>query len=261
MLRGTLDFLKMILESDEIITDINDGLRLIAKRDGLTFGTDAYLLSAFVRKQTRARAVDLGSGTGIIPMLLLAKGKLASVEAVELQPDFAALITRNAELNQLSDRLHAHCTDVRMLTPERFGGTVDVVLSNPPYMHTGGKANLSERKNIARHEIAGGIGDFCDAASCILKYGGLFYTVFRPDRLCDLMDALRRASLEVKRMTVVHARAELPPCLVLCESKKGAAPGLYVTPPLIMYTHGEHYTDTLSKIYETGEFDEHYNRP
>ena len=250
----------MIYE-DETITEINDGLKLIAKRDGLTFGTDAYLLSAYVRRQARARVADLGSGTGIIPLLLLARKKIASADAVELQPDFSELIGRNAALNGMENILRPVCSDVRELTEASLGGTVDAAVSNPPYMKSTGKPNESERKNIARHEIAGGIGDFCDAAARILKHGGLFYTVWRPDRLCELTGALTAAKLEPKRMTFVHARAELPPCLVLTEAKKGAAPGMYVTPPLIMYEHDSVYTDALTKIYETGEFDEHYQRP
>ena len=251
----------MDIRNDEMLTDINDGLKVIQKRDGLTFGTDAYLLAAYIRRQARATAVDLGSGTGIIPLLMLARKKVAAVHAVELQTDFAELITRNSELNGFSEILTAHSADVRDIGADTFGGTVDIALSNPPYMKTSGKANESERKNIARHEIAGTIADFCAAASRLLKHGGLFYTVWRPDRLCELTGALTASGLEPKRMTFVHARAELAPCLVLCEAKKGAAPGMYVTPPLIMYTRGSVYTETLTKIYETGEFDESYTRP
>ena len=250
-----------MIYQDESITDINDGLKLIQKKDGLTFGTDAYLLAAYVRRQSRATAADLGSGTGIIPLLLLQNKKIASAYAVELQEDFADLIGRNAALNGFEASLKPMLSDVRELSQRSLGGCVDLAVSNPPYMKPTGKANESMRKNIARHEIAGGIEDFASAASRILKHGGLFYTVWRPDRLCELICALSASGLEPKRMTFVHARAELAPCLVLCESKKGAAPGIYVTPPLIMYTTGSEYTDALTKIYTTGEFDEHYQRP
>lgn len=251
----------MKIYEDENLININEGLSLIEKKDGLTFGTDAYLLSAYVRRQSKAHAVDLGSGTGIIPLLLLARGKVASVEAVELQEEFAELIERNAELNDFSERMFAHCADVREINADSFGRTVDIAVSNPPYMKTSGKPNGSDRKNIARHEVAGGISDFCGAAGRILKHGGLFYTVYRADRLCELISALTAAKLEPKRMTFVHARAELPPCLVLCESKKGASPGMYVTPPLVMYSSGSVYTEALEKIYETGEFHESYQKP
>lgn len=249
-----------MIEKDEILTPINEGLSLIQKKDGLTFGSDAYLLAAFVRKQSRALACDLGSGTGVIPLLLLARNKVASVAAYEVQPDFAGLISRNAELNGFTDRLTARSADLRELFAEDLG-RFDVVTSNPPYMKTSGKKSESDRRNIARHEVCGGIEDFCAAAYRLLRHGGLFYVVYRPDRLCDLLSSLRGARLEPKRITLVHSRAELPPCLVLCEAKKGAAPGVFVTPPLIMYKRGSEYTDALSGIYETGDFDEYYQRP
>lgn len=251
----------MDILNDEKLLTVNNGLKLIEKKDGLTFGTDAYLLSAYVRSQSRARCVDLGSGTGIIPMLLLSNCKAAEVHAVELQQDFAELIARNSAINSLEGKLITHCADVRDITPDSLGGIFDTAVSNPPYMKTSGKANTSERKNIARHEIAGSIKDFCGAAYRILRHGGLFYTVWRPDRLTELITALCASRLEPKRMTFVHAREELPPCLVLCEAKKGAAPGIYVTPPLIMYKNNSSYTDELNKIYETGDFDESYKRP
>lgn len=250
----------MNLLQDETLTEINHNLKIIQKKDGLTFGSDAYLLSAYVRRSPKARSADLGSGTGIIPLLLLAKNKVACCHAVEAQSEFASLIGRNAELNAFAGRLTAHPSDVRELTSDMLGGEVDVVVSNPPYMKNSGKQSVSDRKQLARHELLGGIDDFCAAACRILKHGGLFYSVWRPDRLCDLVSALRGARLEPKRMTFVFARAELSPCLVLCEAKKGAAPGAYVTPPLIMYS-GDKYSEVLTKIYETGEFDEPYQRP
>lgn len=249
--------------NDETLIRINDGLSLIQKNDGLTFGTDAYLLSAYVRRQPKAYAADLGSGTGIIPLLMLSKNKAAHIDAIEIQPDFAELILRNAGQNDFSDRLSAINSDIRTLPPE-FNGRYDIVTANPPYMKTSGKQNESERKNIARHEIKGGIADFCTCASRLLKHGGLFYSVWRPDRLTELISALSLSNLEPKRMTFVHSRVGLPPCLVLCEAKKFASAGIYITPPLIMYTDDNtkcEYTADLSYIYDNGDFNEHYKRP
>ncbi len=247
--------------NDEILTEINDGLSLLQKKDGLTFGSDAYLLAAYMRRQPGARAADLGSGTGVIPLLALSKGKAASFDAVEAQADFADLITRNAEQNGFAERLFSVCADVRLLGAE-FNCRYDAVTSNPPYMKVAGKRNESERKYIARHEVLGGINDFCNAAAKLLRHGGLFYVVWRPDRLSELMSALSGARLEPKRMTFVHSRSELPPCLVLCEAKKFASTGVYLTPPLIMYSDAKgSYTPDLAYIYETGDFNEHFKRP
>ena len=250
----------ILIAEDESLNKINNDLKLIEKRDGLTFGSDAYLLAAYVRKSRRARAVDLGSGTGVIPLLLLSKDKIADCTAFEVQPEFAELISRNAALNGFSDRLRSVCADVREIDAAALGGEVDIVVSNPPYMKTSGKTCVSGRKQIARHEVCGGIGDFCLAAGRLLRHGGLFYTVWRPDRLIDLVCALRGAGLEPKRMTMVHSRLGMPPCLVLCEAKKGAASGCRVTQPLIMYYEGSVYTDELEGIYETGDFDESFGK-
>ncbi len=253
-----------MIRDDEILTKINEGLSLLQKRDGLTFGSDAYLLAAYVRRQPRARAADLGSGTGVIPLLMLSRGKAASIDAFEIQPEFAELIGRNAECNGMSDRLFPILGDIREIGSE-YNCRYDIVTANPPYMKTSGERNESERKYIARHEVKGGIGDFCEAATRLLRHGGLFYVVWRPDRLCELMSALSAARLEPKRMTFIHSRVELSPCLVLCEAKKLASAGVFITPPLIMYKSGDtdknDYTSELSEIYETGDFNEHYKRP
>ncbi len=251
----------MILKSDENLIRINHGLELIQKQDGLTFGTDAYLLAAYVRRSGKSICADLGSGTGVIPLLLLGQKKISRAYAVELQEDFFELISRNAEHNGFSDKLSVYSSDVRDLDASSFPDTVDIVVSNPPYMKCAGKANDSERKNMARHETAGGIFDFCAAAGRILKHGGLFYVVWRPDRVSELISALVEAKLEPKRLTFVHSREDLPPCLLLCEAKKYASAGSYVTPPLIMYKQGNVYTEALDRIYERGEFDESYQRP
>ncbi len=223
------------LRPGEILQEVNEHIRLIQRTDGLTFGTDAYLLSAYVRPRPRARAVDLGSGTGIIPLLCLSRGKVAQITAVELQPPFCELIERNAALNGVADRLTPLCADVRTLTTADVGGEVELVTANPPYLPLGsGAGNRADEKHIARHETAGGIGDFCAAAGRILKHGGRFCCVFRPERLADLFTALRDAHLEPKRLTTVQATPAAPPSLLLVEAVKYGAPGLLYTPPLCL---------------------------
>ena len=226
----------VLLAPNERLDSVNFGIRLIQNTKGLTFGTDAFLLAAFVRPSPRARAVDLGSGTGIIPLLLLGTHKVKSVTAVELQSAFADLIQRNAALNGMSDRLFPMQEDVRNLGAAALGFEADLVVSNPPYMRCDtGRRNEHDEKYIARHEVMGGIFDFCAAAGRILKHGGKFVCVFRPDRLSELFSAMREASLEPKRMTFVHADEESEPSSVLIEAIKGASPSLRMTPPLFLY--------------------------
>ena len=249
----------------EIIHEVNEHIRLIQNTDGLTFGTDAYLLAAYVRPKRSAVAVDLGSGTGIIPLLCLARDKAARFTAVEIQPSFCDLITRNAALNGMADRLTALHTDVRDIKADTVGGEVDLVTSNPPYMAPrSGARNTTDEKYIARHEVCGGITDFCAAAGRLLKHGGRFCCVFRPERLADLFEGLRTAHLEPKRMTLVQATYAAAPSMVLVEAVKYAAPGMTVTPPLCLWEAAPErpekpaepmvQTKAAAYIYENCEF-------
>ncbi len=215
---------------------VNEQIKLTQLRGGLTFGTDAYLLAASVKGQPSARAVDLGSGTGIIPLLCLARSKAASFTAVEVQPAFCELIAANARGNGMSDRLIPLCRDVRALTAADVGGEVSLVTANPPYMKAGsGAGNRTDEKTLARHEVCGGIADFCAAAGRILRDGGRFFVVFRPERLADLLGGLRSARLEPKRLIFVQATAAARPSMLICEAVKGASPSLLVTPPLCLW--------------------------
>ena len=154
-----------MLYDGERLDCVNENLRLIQKKDGLTFGTDAFLLSAYAPPAPRGRAVELGAGTGIVSLLCAARSQYAHIDAIEIQPDFAELASRNAALNKLTDRITVHCTDLRDLRPAALGGEVDAVLANPPYMRADtGKLNQVDAKSIARHELCGGIDDFCAAA-------------------------------------------------------------------------------------------------
>ena len=226
----------MELRDRETLHEVNEQIQLIQRADGLTFGTDAYLLAAYLRPKRGAVAVDLGSGTGIIPLLCLARDKASRFTAVEIQPAFSELIQRNAELNGMADRLTALCADVRDITPAAVGGEVDLVTANPPYMApASGARNTADEKYIARHEVCGTVRDFCKAAGRLLKHGGRFVCVFRPERLGDLFDGLREAHLEPKRMTLVQATYAALPSMVLVEAVKYAAPSLLVTPPLCLW--------------------------
>ena len=224
----------------EIIHEVNEHIRLIQNSDGLTFGTDAYLLAAYIRPKRNAVAVDLGSGTGIIPLLGLARGKAARCTAVEIQASFCDLISRNALLNGMGDRLTALCADLRTVNAESVGGEVDIVTANPPYITpNSGARNTADEKYIARHEVYGTVKDFCAAAGRLLKHGGRFCCVFRPERLGDLFEGLREAHLEPKRMTLVQATYAATPSMVLVEAVKYAAPSLTVTPPLCLWLPDE----------------------
>ena len=246
------------LYENERLDAVNENINLISKKDGLIFGTDAYLLAAYVRPRSSARAAELGAGTGIISMLLASRARLGHITAIEIQHEFATLTQRNVELNGLSDKISVLEADVRALKPTQ---DYDVVFSNPPYMRVdNGKRNESEAKYIARHEVCGSIEDFCLAASRLLKHGGRFYCVYRPDRLSELFAAMTKNHLEPKEMTFVHADCESEPSMALVSATKYGAPSMRITPPLFLHDLAEstngarELSSKAQKIYDTMSF-------
>jgi len=238
------------INDGERLDKINENLTIIEKVGGLTFGTDAYLLSAFVKRGKNA--ADLGSGTGVAALLCLARNKADHFYTVEIQQSFADLIERNAKNNGFSDKVSVINKDIRNVT-EIPVESLDYVISNPPYMSAvSGFGNNNDEMNIARRELNGTISDFCNTASKLLKYGGIFYTVFRPDRLSELFSALCDNNLEPKKLVTVYSDSSSKPCLVLVESKKGASHGLNYTRPLIIYKYNTRdYTEDMQKVYDT----------
>ena len=246
----------IILENEKL-TEVNENIKLIQKLNGLTFGTDAFLLASFIKAQRSGIAVELGGGTGIISLLCASREKFKSIYCAEIQKDFADIITRNASLNNLDNKVISICDDVRNLKSASIGCEVDAVFSNPPYMKVdSGKRNDHDEKFIARHEVFGDIGDFCACAKRLLKHGGSFYCVWRPDRLVDLVCALRENNLEPKEMCFVHANTKSAPSMVLVRAKKGASASVVVSEPLFLNLDNDPkaLTERAKKIYEECNF-------
>lgn len=209
-------------------TEIHSGVWLTEYRDGLLFGTDALLLSRFVRGGKGMRGVDIGSGSGALSLILLAENKASSMTGLEIQPRFAALSERNAKQNGFADRYKAVCGDARRVRDFFSAERADFVVSNPPFMKAAsGKPNPSEAKRVARHEEYLPADELCKAASYLLRFGGAFYTVYRPERLCTLLCAMRERRLEPKRISFALSGEKAS--LVLVEAKKGAAEGAQIS--------------------------------
>ena len=244
---------------------INENITLYQNEGSLAYGTDAYLLSAYMRRRTKERACEFGAGSGVISLLAAARGNFAHITALEIQQNIADIAARNVEINGFSEKIDVICRDIRESGSE-MNGVFGVVFSNPPYMTaTSGKLGKNDADSASRHELNGGIDDFAAAASRLLKYGGLFYAVYRPDRLAELLFACKLHGLEPKRMTLVYPTENHVPCLVLLEAKKNGAPGIFVTKPLMIYQSGklqtnDNYTDDMKYIYEHGAFHELYQR-
>lgn len=243
--------------TNESVIRVNDNIQLIQRDGGHTFGTDAYLLSAFVRPKKQGRALELGAGTGIISLLCAARSRFDHIDALEVQPEMADIAARNVTLNSMDDRVTVHHTDLR-----EWHGEYDAVFSNPPYIKAdAGHHNPDSTKNASRREIFGGLDDFVSCASRCLKFGGSFYCVWRPDRLADLFGAMRAHAIEPKRVTFVYPDTAHQCALVLCEGRRsGGAGSLFITPPFILNDEmGE--SEDCKYVYERGEFGERFRKP
>lgn len=256
------------LREGERLDQVNDRLRLIQKADGMTFGTDALLLASFAAPCPKGKALELGAGTGIVSLMVATRRKYASVSAVEVQPSYADLCRRNVAINGLEEVIDVVETDLRELVRKRdengdpigplpplSGVDFDAVLTNPPYFapHRG-FASADGGRHIARHEVMGGIADFCRVASAKLKYGGALYLVYTPTRLKDLMVAMEAADLSPRRMTLVCDTADAPPSILLVEAKKGGRCELKMTRVLVLREPDGTPTPSMKSILEGGVF-------
>lgn len=242
----------------ERINVINENLKLIEDKNSLTFGTDAYLLASILPKRENNVGAELGAGSGVVSLLALTKKKCAHVYGIEVQKDIADIANRNAKLNNLENQFTVINKDLREISSRDTEKELDFVFSNPPYMKSSsGKLNENQHKNASRHEIFGGIEDFCACAKRILKHGGTFYIVYRPDRLIDLISALKANSLEPKRLTFIHSNTATPPSILLLQAKLGGKSGLIIDKPIYIYKDGTlEYTEQFKRIYEKCSFED-----
>lgn len=235
----------------ERLDKINERLSLIQLKKGLTFGTDSYFLAAFSHAKPGGVCVELGGGTGVVSLLAAARNKFKTVYSVEIQEYFASLIKRNAVLNDLCDSVIPICRDVRELTAADVGGECDSVISNPPYMkQLSGKQNDSPEMNTARREENGGIYEFCSCAKRLLRHGGYFTVVYRPNRAAELFYSMKVCGIEPKRAVMLYPTVASKPCLILVEGKKGASEGIVFSRPLIIYKNDREYTDDMQAVYD-----------
>lgn len=243
---GTID-----LKPGERLDDLQrNGYRIIQDPDKFCFGMDAVLLSGFASAPDGGRVLDLGTGTGIIPILMAAKTGAKELVGLEIQPESAEMANRSVILNDLEEKVKIVEGDIKE-AGELFGAaSFDVVTSNPPYMIGGhGLQNPDGPKAIARHEVLCDLEDVVKAAARCLKPGGKFYMVHRPFRLAEIMVVMNRYKLEPKRMRLVYPFIDKEPSMVLIEGARGGKSRITVEPPLIIYESQHKYTKEIYDIY------------
>ena len=217
-----------MIKNGEHLEPLGNGIRIIVS-DLFRFSTDTIILADFAKPRKGIKAVDLGTGCGTIPLLWSRSDKTTSITAVELQPEGADMARRSVELNGL-DNISVVNADLKELKGVLPFGSFDLVCCNPPYKESGtGIKNPDGEKLLARHEEGCTIGDICLAAKNLLHFGGRFVMCQRPERLADVLEAMRSNDLEPKRLRFVQQRPEKPPKLFLVEGRRGGKKGGLVT--------------------------------
>lgn len=239
------------LKENERLDDLQrNGFQIIQKTDGFCFGMDAVLLSGFASVRKGEKALDLGTGTGIIPILLKAKTEGEHFSALEIQEEMADMARRSVAANHLEKDIIVVTGDIKEASRIFGAASFDVVTSNPPYMNDAhGLKNPDLPKAIARHEVLCTLDDVTREAAKVLKPGGRFYMVHRPHRLVEIITALTKYRLEPKRMKMVHPYVDREANMVLIEAVRGGRSMIKVEAPVIVYKEPGVYTDEIYDIY------------
>lgn len=239
------------LKENERIDDLQrNGYQIIQNPEKFCFGMDAVLLSGFVRVKPGARVLDMGTGTGIIPLLVEAKTQAAHISAIEIQQESADMARRSVLLNGLENKIDIVTGDLREAEKFFDAASFDVVTCNPPYMiGQHGLTNPDAPKAIARHEILCTLQDVVRTAAKLLKPGGYFCMVHRPFRLSEIITVMTDFHLEPKRMKLVYPYVDREPNMVLIEGCRGGRPRMTVEKPLIVYREPNVYTDEIYDVY------------
>lgn len=240
-----------LLKDGERFDDLErNGYQIIQHPGRFCFGMDAVLLSGFARVKKTERVLDLGTGTGIIPILLTGKTEGAWFEGLEIQPESADMARRSVIYNHLEDKIGITTGDIKEASQIFGAASFDVVTANPPYMNENhGLKNPDEPKAIARHEILCTLEDVVREGTKTLKPQGRFYMVHRPHRLVEIITLMKGYRLEPKRMKFVHPFLDKEPNMVLIEAVRGGNPMLKVEKPIIVFQEENVYTDEIKEIY------------
>jgi tRNA1Val (adenine37-N6)-methyltransferase len=231
-------------------TFFNGRIRIKQRRNGYRFSIDAVLLASLTIPRPDDIVLDLGTGSGIIPLILAYRYPNISVYGVEVQEDLARIAKLNIKENSVEDRITIHCADMKTLKHHMVSGPVDVVVSNPPYRKANsGRLNPNQQRAVARHEIKITLEDVIDTARNMLKSSGRFITIYPAERMTDMLWQMRFADMEPKSLRMVHSHEQAEAKLVIVEGKKGALPGINIGPPLIIYNQNGAYSEEVEGMF------------
>ncbi|MGI6095258.1 MAG: tRNA1(Val) (adenine(37)-N6)-methyltransferase [Lachnospiraceae bacterium] len=240
---------EMLLEGERL-DDLQNGYKIIQNPQNFCFGVDAVLLSWFARVKPGEHVLDMGTGTGIVPILLRAKTKGEHFTGLEIQEESARLAQRSVAYNHLEEDITIVTGDIKEASAIFGGASFHVVTCNPPYMtNQHGLQNACLPKTIARHEVLCTLEDVVSQAAKVLVSRGRFYMIHRPFRLAEIMGTLMKYKLEPKRMQLVYPYVDKEPTMVLIEAVYGGNPRITVEKPLIIYEKNGTYTRDILDIY------------
>ena len=240
------------LNENEVIDDLEfKNLKIIQNKNGFCFGIDSILLSDFAKEiKDNTTVVDLGTGTGIISILLCGKTNLKNIIGIEIQKEVYEMANKTIKLNKLEDKFKIINENILNLNNIFEKNSIDVIVTNPPYKKKDtGIINENEKKLISRHEITADLEDFIRVSKDLLKAKGEFYMVHRPERLVDILSLMREYKIEPKKIRMVYSNKNKEPKLVLIKGVKNAKSFLKIEKNLYIYDEEGEYTEEIKKIY------------
>jgi tRNA1(Val) A37 N6-methylase TrmN6 len=241
----------MVVNDCELNTLFGGRVRVLQSRQGYRFSLDAILLGHFALGRVSGLIADLGTGCGILPIILARNPRVTKIVALEVQDDLARLASQNMALNGCQDRVAVMQADLRAACPGMGEATFDAVVANPPFYPEGaGRINPEQQQAIARHELHGTLEDFVAAAAFLLKPAGKFIAVFSAARVMDLLAFMRSRRIEPKAVQFIHPRGHEPATMVLAAGAKGAGVEATILPPLVVHAEDGSYTAAVTKIFD-----------
>lgn len=238
---------------NDLTTDtfFNGRIQVMQNRYGYRFSIDAVLLAYYARPRPGDKVLDLGTGCGIIPLILAYRNPKIQIHGIEVQEELAALAALNVKENCMDGCITIQCRDMKALQQGMISGPVDLVVSNPPYRKPeSGRINPDLQRAVARHEIKVSLYDVVETARRMLRISGRFVTVYLAERMTDILTQMRSSGIEPKFLRMIHSGRNTEAKLILVEGVKGGRPGTKIGPPLIIYREDGSYTDEVEKMFQ-----------